>query len=149
MPVVGTPFPSKDALIQVSDIPVAPATPTWKDVGLMTGWSTDANEELTETDVFMQADPLSNVGREHVTFTLDGLLSTADDDGQALIAAHVTARDYFLLQVLWDGTNGFNAQVRVSTRKKSGKAGNNFPDTEFVFQVKPSTIVAVLDGPTI
>jgi len=145
MPTIGTPFPSKDTLIQVSAL-----TPTvWLNVGGLTGWSGDANEELNETDVFMQTDPISNVGREHVTLTLTGLLLTSNDDGQGLIAMHVAARDYFQLQILWDGTNGFKCQCRCSTRKRSGKAGNSFADTEWTFSILPSTIVAVLAGPTI
>lgn len=146
MPTIGKPFPSKDFKIQVADVNV---TPVWKDVGLMTSWDSDANEQLSETEVFHQADPITTVGRETITFMLNGLLSSADDDGQAILNAHVAARDYFMLKVLWDGTNGFTAQVRNASRKRTGRAGNSFAETQWSFSLLPSTITIVALGPTL
>lgn len=145
----GKPFPSKDFSIQVAPIPVAPATPVWKDVGLMTSWDSDGNEELGETDVFMSDDTITNVGRERVTFMLQGLLADSTDEGQAEIQTHIAAKDYFLIQVLWDGINGFTAKVRNASRKKSGRAGNTFAETQWSFSLLPSSITIVALGPVL
>jgi hypothetical protein len=145
--VTGNPFPSKDFKFQVADIPVAPALPTWKDVGLLTSWTADANDELGETDVFGSPDPVTNVGRERATFQVQGLLADSTDTGQALIAAHIAAKDYFLIQCLWDGVNGWTAKVRYATRNKSGRAGNTFAETQWNFSLLPSTITLVGLGP--
>jgi hypothetical protein len=145
----GKPFPSKDAKLQVAAIPVAPATPVWKDVGTLTAWDSDANEELAETDVFHQDDPLTTVGRERVNLRLTGLLADNTDDGQGLINTHVGARDYFLVQILWDGVNGFLAQARNSSRTKSGRAGNSFAEASWSFSLLSSTIEIVGDGPVL
>jgi hypothetical protein len=145
----GKPFPSKDFTIQVATIPVAPALPTWKDVGLMTSWDADGNEELSETDVFMNPDPITNVGRERTNFRLNGLLADSTDTGQAEIQTHIAAKDYFLIQVLWDGTNGWTAKVRNASRTKSGRAGNTFAATQWQFSLIPSSITIVGLGPVL
>lgn len=148
-PVIGKPFPSKDAKIQVAAIPVSPALPAWKDVGVMTSWDSDGNEELSETDVFHQVDPLTTVGRERLNFRCSGLLADSTDDGQTVINTHVAAKDYFLVQVLWDGTNGWYAQCRNASRTKSGRAGNTFAEATWSFSLLPSTVTVVLLGPPI
>lgn len=146
---IGNPFPSKDFKIQVAVPVVAPAVPAWEDVGNMRSWSVDGNEDLSETDVFHRDDPIENVGRERMTFGLQGLLSEAVDDGQAIIQAAVAARSKLLIQVLWDGVNGWNAEARVSQRRGNGSAGNGFAEVNWDFRLAPSTLTAVEDGPTI
>jgi hypothetical protein len=143
------PFPSSNALIQIADIPVSPALPVWTTLKFMTGWDTSANEEANETDVFAQTDPVQNIGRERLTFALAGLLADANDSGQVKLQTHIAARDYFLLQVLWDGTNGWYAQVRCTGRRGTGRAGNGFAEYTWDYQVLPSTVTAVLAGPVI
>lgn len=143
---VGLPFPSKDFVIEVSDDIV---TPVWSPVSLMQTWDSDANEDLSETDVFHQADPITTVGRERVNFMLNGLLADSTDTGQAKIATHVAARDYFLLRVKWDGTNGFTAKVRNASRKKTGRAGNGFAEAQWTFSLLPSSITIVGLGPVL
>lgn len=145
----GKPFPSKDFKIQVAAIPVDPALPVWKDVGLMTSWDADGNEDLSETDVFHDPNPITTVGRERVNFSLNGLLADSTDPGQAEIQTHIAAKDYFLIQVLWDGVNGWTGKVRNATRRKTGRAGNTFSETQWTFSMQPSTITIVEDGPVL
>lgn len=143
---IGNPFPSKDFKIQVA---VPDAVPVWKNVGQMRSWSVDGNEDLSETDVFHQDDPLENFGRERMTFGLQGLLAQAVDEGQAIIQAAVAARTALLIRVLWDGVNGWTAEAKVSQRRGNGSAGNGFAEVNWDFRLKPSTLTAVLLGPTI
>lgn len=147
--MAGKPFPSKDFSIKVANIPVDPAVAVWQPVGLMTTWDSDGNDDLSETDVFMSPDPVTTVGRERINFSLNGLLADSTDAGQALIETHIAAKDYFLIQVLWDGVNGFSAKVRNATRRKSGRAGNTFAETQWSFSVLPSSIAIVEDGPVL
>lgn len=149
MPAAAKPFPSSAATISVADIPVSPALPTWVPVKFMHGWDTSGNEESNETDVFGQTDPVQNIGRERLTLALAGLLADSNDPGQVKIQSHIAARDYFLVQVLWDGVNGFYAQVRCTGRRGTGRAGNGFAEYTWDYQVLPSTVTAVLLGPTI
>jgi hypothetical protein len=147
--MAGNPFPSNDFTIKVAEIPVDPATPTWLAVGNMTSWDSDSNDQLQETDVFMDANPITTVGRERTTFRLGGLLNDSDDTGQTLIQTHIATQDYFLMQVLWDGTNGFTAKVRHASRTKSGRAGNTLAETQWTFSLQPGSITIVGDGPTL
>lgn len=139
---VGKPFPSKDATVEVSDL-----TPSYKKVGGLTGWDGDANEELNETVVFMENDPITNVGREHINFMLQGLLYDITDEGLIILSAHNIARDYFLLRIKWNGTDGFSAQVRIASRKKTGRSGNGFAEVQWNMSMLPSTVTIVGAGP--
>lgn len=143
---IGNPFPSKDFKIQVAS---AAVPGTFVDVGQMRSWSVDGNEDLSETDVFHQDDPIENVGRERMTFGLQGLLAAAADSGQALIQAAVAARTKVILKVLWDGTNGFTAEATVSQRRGNGSAGNGFAEVNWDFRLKPSSVTIVGTGPVI
>lgn len=142
---IGTPFPSKDATIEVAT-EVAPTT--WKQVTGMKTWSVDGNDDISETDVFMQADPIENYGREKMTFSVQGLLTTTDD-GQGIIQAAVAGRLTLRVRVKWDGTNGFSAQARPKSRRGNGTAGNGFAEVQFDFNITPSTVAAVGAGPVI
>lgn len=142
----GKPFPSKDFTIEVADTNV---TPAWKKVGGVTSWDSDGNEELTETDVFMEADPISNVGRTHVSFMIQGLLYDITDEGLIILSAHNIARDVFMLRCKWNGTDGFTCSVRVASRKKTGRAGNGFAEVQWNLQVVPSSITIVGLGPVL
>lgn len=142
---VGNPFPSKDFKIQVASAAV-PAT--FKDVGGMRTWSADGNEDISETDVFHQTDPIQNYGRERNTFSLSGLL-TGPDDGQDIIQAAVAGRLTVILKVLWDGTNGFTVVARPNTRRGTGQAGNGFAEITWDFTLLPSTMTIAGTGPLI
>lgn len=141
----GKPFPSKDFTIEVSDF-----TPTvYKKVGGVTSWDSDGNEELTETDVFMETDPISNIGRSHVSFMIQGLLYDITDEGLIVLSAHNIARDVFRMQVKWNGTDGFTCQCRIASRKKTGRAGNGFAEVQWNLQIIPSSITIVAAGPVL
>lgn len=144
--MAGNPFPSTATKISVADVAT---TPAWKTVGNMTSWDTDANDQLQETDVFMDPNPITTVGSERTTFRLGGVVNDSTDLGQTLIRAHIPTQDYFMIQVLWDGTNGFTAKVRHASRTNSGRAGNSLAEVQWTFSVMPGTITIAGTGPVI
>lgn len=143
---VGNPLPTSAFSLQVSD---AIVTPVYAPVSLINSWDADYNESVSEYDVFMQADSLEVNGKARATMQFGGFLADSTDTGQTTIMAHEAAKDYLLVKVLWDGTNGFTCKARVNTKRLGAKAGPNLAEVMYTFTILPSTITIVALGPAL
>jgi hypothetical protein len=120
---------------------------SWQVVSLLNSWDADYSENVSEYDVFGLADPIAVNGRAKSTMSFGGFLPDSTDTGSNLIQAHQTAKDYILVRVLWDGTNGFSCIARVQTNKVSAKAGANLIEITYTFIVLPSSLTIIGVGP--
>lgn len=141
---VGNPLPTSAFVLSVSDIPVVSYVP----VSLINSWDGDYNATIAEFEVFGNPDTLQVNGKAKSTIQFGGFLADADS-GQTLIAAHEAAKDLMMIKVLWDGTNGFSAKARVTTKKLSAKAGATLAEVMYTFTVVVSTITITGTGPAL
>lgn len=125
----------------------AEPVPTWSLVSLLNSWDADYNEQVSEYDVFGLADPIEVNGRAKSTMSFGGYLPDSTDTGSNLIQNHQTAKDFILVRVLWDGTNGFSCYARVQTNKVMAKAGANLIEVQYTFVVLPSSLTVIGTGP--
>jgi hypothetical protein len=127
--------------------PPAVSGGSWDAVSLINSWDASYDENVSEYDVFNLADPIQVTGRANATMSFGGYLADSTDTGQARILTHEAAKDFLLVRVLWDGTNGFLARARVDTKRLSNRAGPNLAEVQYTFRVIPSSIVPIGTGP--
>lgn len=123
--------------------------PTWNTVSLINSWDATYNESVSEYDVFGLADPIEVNGRAKGTMSFGGYLADSTDSGQTTITNHEQAKDFIVVRVLWDGTNGFYALARIQTKKAMAKAGASLIEVQYTFVFLPTSIVLVGLGPVL
>lgn len=83
----------------------------------------NSTRNKTATSIFGRAAKIQNFGPRDLSYTLNGLISVGDS-GQDILRAAEASNDVLSLQVLFDGTNGFNVLGRVG-----GGSGDADPDS--------------------
>lgn len=126
-----------------------PPVPTWQDVPLLNSWDADFQEQVSEYDVFLQADPIEVNGRAKVSMSMGGYQPDSTDSASAVINTHQTNKDFMMVRVLWDGTNGFFARARIQSNKNMAKAGATLIEVTYSLLILPSSLTQIGLGPTL
>lgn len=84
---------------------------------------------VTRTPVFMRATPYTTQGADEVTATLAGFFTMADT-GQGILRTAAQTKTTAFLKVLWDGTNGFTQEFKVTSRR-TGAAPDAMDEQSF------------------
>lgn len=120
--------------------------PTWSPLGYFDGYKASASREIKSTPVFGRSTPVKRPGKRSLALAFSGYLA-ADDAAQQAILVAEKAGEMVDLQILHDGTNGFecsgyplNLEFDVSPEEAQAMS--------FDFEVDGET-EAVGDGPAL
>lgn len=124
-----TPIDLQDTVVKVA----APgATPVFATIANVRGYNaTHGTEGEARVRVFGQASPYVRAGTLTDSYSLNGLYDPADTGGQNVLR---TARDNgttVLLQVLPNGTAGYQQECRVTEYTDSGDADGEYVEASF------------------
>lgn len=124
------PIDVQDAVIKVSAPP--PAVASFAVIANVSGWAgTHGTEGEARVRVFGRATPYVRAGDVVDTYSLSGLYDPADTNGQNILR---TARDNgttVLLQVLPNGTAGYQQECRVTEYTDEGDADGEYVECSF------------------
>lgn len=111
MPVVA----GADFLARVQTAAASGTTPaTYAVIADMNSFSRGRSRDVNTYPVFGRMTPHSMPGAREMTFSLSGFLNT-NDPGQNRLRQAEAADVPVIVQVLFDGTNGFEQRVRVGS----------------------------------
>lgn len=94
------------------DIQVDDGAAGWYDVNDMNAFSKNSDRSVTKVPVFMRTLPHIVASSRDQGFTISGFLN-GSDDGQNRLRAAEAADTSVTIRVLFDGTNGFQQDVKV------------------------------------
>lgn len=135
------PIDVQDSVIKVSLPP--PAVASFATIQNVQGWNgTHGTEGGARTRVFGKATPYVRAGDLVDTYSLSGLYDPADTNGQNILRSARDNGTTVLLQVLPNGTAGYQQECTVTEYTDSGDADGEYVECSFDLEaVGPRTAV--------